>query len=65
MIKHSFDENNHRKGKGFLIIIDWTDEFPRIFGPILFFSVEVEVAVHAGREVLVEVDDNSAQIVRD
>ncbi len=30
-----------------------------------FFSGDEEVAVHAGREVLVEVDDNSAQIVGD
>jgi hypothetical protein len=64
MMKDSFDENNHRRGKGFLIIIDWTDELPRIFVPIIL-SVEEEVAVHAGREVLVEVDDNSAQIVDD
>jgi hypothetical protein len=63
MIKHSFDENNHW-GKVFLLLLIGRMSFPELLGQF-FFSVEEEVALHAGREVLVEVDDNSAQIVGD
>jgi hypothetical protein len=52
------------KEKVLLLFLIGQMSCPEFLGQFIF-SVEEEVAVHAGREVLMEVDDNSAQIVDD